>query len=277
MDTSTEPQTTEPRVRKLPPRWLAVSLAVTALVAFLALTPGGFLEKSEAVAKAVCGRIDAHTFVIGGHLLPLCARCTGSFIGALVGFFGQAVVLRRGRASEFPSVVAIVVLVIFTLLWAGDGLNSYLNLLDGPHLYVPSNTLRLIVGALNGLTWSGLIYPVLNFTLWREPGEERAIRGLRDLGLLLILEAAFVGLVLAGWDWLLYLLSILSVLGVVGMLTSVNTVLVLTLLRRENLADSPSEAARGLLIGLAATIVLIGGIDVVRATLERSVSGFPAL
>jgi uncharacterized membrane protein len=276
MDSTTSPTSTEPRGSKLPPLWVGVAVAAATVAAFLAVTPGGLLDKADAVGSAVCGRIEAHTFVVGGRPLPLCARCTGSFIGALVGFLGQAVVLRRGRASEFPPVTVVLLLVLFVLLWAGDGVNSYLDLLGAEHLYEPSNTLRLVVGALNGLTWSGLMYPVLNFTLWREPSQERAIRGLGDLAVLLLLDALFVGLVMVGWDWLLYVLSPLSALGVVAMLCSVNTVLVLTLLRRENLAGTGSEAATALLLGLAAAIVLIGGIDAVRSLLLRGASGLLA-
>ncbi|TET53993.1 MAG: DUF2085 domain-containing protein [Anaerolineales bacterium] len=273
--TSTTP--VEPRRRALPPRWLALSLAVTALVLFLALVPGGVLDKSEGVGAAVCGRIGSHTFVIGARMLPLCARCIGSFVGALVGFFGQAVVLRRRRAAEFPPVHILVLITLFTLAWAGDGVNSFLEFAGYAHLYEPSNPLRLIVGTLNGVTWSALIYPVVNFTLWREPSPERAIRGLRDLGTLLLLEAVFVALVLLGWDWLLYPLSIVSALGVLTMLGGVNTVLVLTVLRRENLATSRAEAIRALLIGFTATMVLIGAIDIVRFLLTDTLSGFPGL
>jgi uncharacterized membrane protein len=277
MDTTTSPNGAEPRNPTLPPRWVAIGIAAVTVAAFLALTPGGLLDKVDAVGSAVCGRIAAHTFVIGGRPLPLCARCTGSFVGALIGFFGQAVVLRRRRAAEFPPIGILIILVLFTLLWAGDGLNSYLDLLGAKHLYEPSNALRLIVGALNGLTWSGLMYPVLNFTLWKEPSEQRAIRGLGDLAVLLLLDAVFVGMVLSGWDWLLYVIAPLSALGVVAMLCSVNTVLVLTLLRRENLARTPSEAVTALLLGLAAAIVLIGVIDAARSLLLPDGSGFLAL
>ena len=135
---------------------------MAASLVFLIATPGGLLTKANMIGYAVCHRIESHSFTIAGRQLPLCARCSGTFIGALTGFFGQAVVLRRRRTAEFPPPLIIVILVGLTLLWATDGFNSYMTLLNGPHLYEPQNWLRLTTGALNGLTMSALVYPVFN-------------------------------------------------------------------------------------------------------------------
>jgi len=248
-----------------------------ALVMFIAATPGGLLTKADMVGYAVCHRIGSHSFAIGGRQLPLCARCTGTFIGALVGFLGQAVVLRRRRASEFPPAFIIVLLVIFTLLWASDGLNSYVQLIGGPHLYEPRNWLRLTTGALNGLTMSALVYPVFNFTLWRRPVPERAIRGLRDLGVLVLLEAGLVGLTLTGWSFLLYPLALLSALGVLTLLTSVTSMLLVMLVRRDNMVETWREAIIPLLAGLTVALIQVGVIDGVRYALTGTLTGIPPL
>ncbi|MEA3339482.1 MAG: DUF2085 domain-containing protein [Chloroflexota bacterium] len=260
-----------------PLSWLVVLLAVMALVMFIAATPGGLLSKADMVGYAVCHRIGSHSFTIGGRQLPLCARCTGTFIGALVGFLGQALVLRRRRASEFPPAFIIVILAGFTLLWASDGLNSYVQLIGGPHLYEPQNWLRLTTGALNGLTMSALVYPVFNFTLWRRPAPERAIRGLRDLGVLVLLEAGLVGLTLTEWSFLLYPLALLSALGVLTLLTSVTSMLVVMLVRRENVVETWREAVIPLLAGLTVAFIQIGVIDWVRYVLTGTLSGIPPL
>ncbi|HEY71994.1 MAG: hypothetical protein DRJ03_14425 [Chloroflexi bacterium] len=257
--------------------WLVVLLAMMALVMFIAATPGGLLTKADMVGYAVCHRIGSHSFAIGGRQLPLCARCTGTFIGALVGFLGQAVVLRRRRASEFPPAFIIVLLVIFTLLWASDGLNSYVQLIGGPHLYEPRNWLRLTTGALNGLTMSALVYPVFNFTLWRRPVPERAIRGLRDLGVLVLLEAGLVGLTLTGWSFLLYPLALLSALGVLTLLTSVTSMLLVMLVRRDNMVETWREAIIPLLAGLTVALIQVGVIDGVRYALTGTLTGIPPL
>jgi uncharacterized membrane protein len=258
--------------------WLPVVLATTGLLAFLIVTPDGLLTKFDLVGYAVCHRIESHSFVIAGRQLPLCARCSGTFIGALTGFFGQAVVLRRRRAGEFPPAFIIVIFAGFTLLWAADGLNSYLAFFPGgPHLYEPQNWLRLTTGALNGLTMSALVYPVFNFTLWRQPVSERAIRNLRDLGVLLLLEAGLVGLVLARWPFLLYPLAMLSALGVLTLLTTVNSMLVLMIVRRENVVGTWRQALIPLLAGLTVSLIQVGTIDLVRYWLTGTLSGIPPL
>ena len=278
MDTPTPLPTNESCGSNFPLSWLIVVLAIVMCSAFLIATPDGLLTKADMVGYAVCHRIESHSFVITGRQLPLCARCSGTFLGALVGLFGQAVVLRRHRAAEFPPLLVIAILVCFMLLWASDGLNSYLTLFpNGPHLYEPQNWLRLTTGALNGLTMSALIYPVFNFTLWRFPSSERTIRNVRDLGVLLLLEAGMVGLVLTQWSFLLYPLALLSALGVLTLLTSVNSMLVLMIVRRENTVDMWRDSIVPLLAGFTVSLIQVGVIDIVRYALTGTLSGIPPL
>ena len=260
-----------------PRPWLVVALAVAASAIFLVATPGGLLDKMDMFGYAVCHRITARSFVIAGRQLPFCARCSGTFIGALVGFFGQAVVLRRRRAAEFPSPLVLAILIGFTLLWATDGLNSYLTLINGPHVYEPQNWLRLTTGALQGLTMSAFVYPVFNFTLWRDPVPERTIRNLGELGVLLLLEAGLVGLVLTEWDFLLYPLALLSVAGVLAILTCVNGMLVLMIVRRENMVNTWRASIIPLLAGFTLSLIQIGVIDIVRYALTGTLEGIPPL
>jgi uncharacterized membrane protein len=252
-------------------------LAIATLVTFLVASPGGLLTKMDLVGYAVCHRIPARSFAFAGRQLPLCARCSGTFLGAMVGFFGQAVVLRRRRAAEFPPVSVIVILVGFITLWAVDGLNSYLKLIGGPHVYEPQNWMRLTTGALQGLTMSVFVYPVFNFTLWRHPVPERNVRNLRELGMLILLEAGMVGVVLTEWAVLLYPMAILSALGVLTLLTSVNSMLVLLITRRDNMVDNWRAGIIPLLAGFTASLIQVGAIDLVRYTLTGTFEGIPPL
>jgi len=229
------------------------------------------------VGYAVCHQIESHSFVLAGCKLPLCARCTGTFLGALVGLFGQAVVLRRRRASAFPPASVLAILVSFTLLWAADGLNSYLALAGGPHVYEPRNEVRLMTGALNGLTMSALVYPLFNVSLWRRPADSPSIRGLGDLGLLLLMDAALVGVVLSRQGFLLYPLALSSAIAVLTLLSSVNTVLIIILLGRENSAETWRQALLPVSIGLLLSLVQIGLIDLLRYALTGTLEGIPTI
>lgn len=257
------------------PSW-GIALAILVLTVLLIATPGGILDKADLVGSAVCHRIESHSFSIAGRQLPLCARCTGTFLGALIGFFGQVVVLRRRRAAEFPPAPMLAILASFTLFWAADGVNSYLALVQGPHAYEPQNWLRLTTGALNGLTMSVIVYPLLNITLWQEPApEERNIRNLGDLSVMLLLEMGLIGLVLTQWEPLLYPIALLSASGVLALLTSVNSVLVMILTGRENVATNWAEALAPLLAGFTVSLLMVGVIDLIRYITIGVMAGMP--
>ena len=276
--TTLPPRTsTKPRKPAFPLPWLVIILTIATICVFIVATPGGLLDKMDMVGYAVCHRITERSFVIAGRQLPLCARCSGTFIGAVVGFLGQAVVLRRRRAAEFPSPLIIVILVTFTLLWGADGFNSYMTLIGGPHLYEPQNWLRLTTGALQGLTMSAFVYPVFNFTLWRNSVSERTVRNLGELAVLILLQAGMVGLVLTEWEFLLYPLVILGAAGVLTLLTCVNGMLVLMITRRENVADTWRDSIIPLLAGLTLSLIQVGVIDVIRYALTGTLEGIPPL
>lgn len=272
---TTSPPSEKPRKPSFPLPGLIIGPAIAAFLAFLLLTPDGVLTKAALIGYAVCHRLPEHSLFIAGHQLPLCARCSGTFMGAMVGFLGQAVVLRRRRAAEFPPVAILLILISFTALWAGDGLNSYLDMIGGPSLYEPQNWLRLTTGALNGLTMSALVYPVFNSTLWREPAQQQTIRHLGDLSVLALLEAGLVGLTLTRWDWLLYPLAALSALGVIVLLSSVTSILILIVARRENVVDNWRESLIPLLAGFLVSLILISAIDVFRYAITRTLTGIP--
>ena len=257
--------------------WLAIALVCGALIPLLIITPSDSLERAGLVCSAVCHRYAGHTIEFAGTLLPLCARCTGTFLGSLLGLIGQAVVLGRRRASSFPSTGIMAVLIGFSLLWAFDGLNSMLDLRSGVSLYAPRNELRLITGALHGLTMSGLILPLFNFALLENPSDERAIRGWRDLGVLVLLNVGLVALVLGDWPPLLYPLALLSAAGVLTMLTLINSVLVMMVARWENRYHSLREAAVPILLGFVVSLAQITLLDLVRYAVIGNLAGMTDL
>src|SRR5438128_205180 len=66
--------------------WIAALALMIALLLWISFTPAGILGKADAIGYAVCHRIEARSFLFpDGRQLPMCARCTGTFIGVLVG------------------------------------------------------------------------------------------------------------------------------------------------------------------------------------------------
>ena len=249
-------------------RRLGVFVLTAALIvigAWLVVMPGGVLGHADLVGYAVCHRIAERSFLIGGQQLPLCARCSGTYLGALAGF-AVMFLLRRQRAAGLPPVGVLIVLVLFVAAMGFDGVNSYLTLLPIlPHLYEPHNWLRLTTGTLEGIALAAVVLPVFNQTMWADATGERSLRNLRELVLVVLAGIVVIGVVLAEPPVLLYPLAILSAGSVVWMLTLINSLLATIVARRENRAVTWKDAAPMLLIGLAATLAELSMIDFVRA------------
>lgn len=245
-------------------------LAVVA--AFVVLTPGSLLDKADHVGYAVCHQIPVRSFFFDGRQLPLCARCSGQYLGALFGL-GVLVVLGRGRAGLLPPLSVVFILLGFLALWAFDGLNSYLTLFGGlPHLYEPSNLLRATTGAMQGVALITLTLPFFNGTLWARPAMRRTIANAREVLLLLVVIAGIVLLLTSEQPSLLYPLALASVAGTLMMLALVNTMLVTLLLRRDGQAQSWRTAAPLLAAGLALGTIELLALNLVRAWLTTALN-----
>ena len=246
---------------------VVVALAVFIILFFLQLPPSTLLGKADVVGYAICHRIPERSFILNGRQLPLCARCTGTFLGAVLGLTAMLLLGRR-RASRLPPVPVLAVLVLFVGLWAFDGLNSYLTFFPGaPHLYEPQNWLRLTTGMLNGLALITFVVPIFNFTLWRKPASEPVFRHLGELLLLLPFVALLVVVIQAEIGFLLYPLALLSSLGVVIMLTLINSMIAIVVLGREGYAQTWVQALPPLTVGAAMGILKMTAMVVLRAYL----------
>jgi uncharacterized membrane protein len=166
-----EPKSTTSTVRsrrRAPLTVIAVAFSVSVILLFVEAPPSTLLGKADVVGYAICHRIPERSFILGDRHFPLCARCTGTFLGALLSLTAM-LLLRRGHASRLPPVPVLGALVAFIGFWGFDGLNSYLTFFPGaPHLYEPQNWLRLTTGMLNGIALAIVVFPVFNFTLWRD-------------------------------------------------------------------------------------------------------------
>lgn len=248
--------------------WIAAGVLVVVLAAWLMLTPGGLFGKADAVGYAVCHRIDVRSFHLpGGRAVPLCARCSGTFLGVMVGLFGPALLFGRRRAAAFPPLPMIAVMLLATAWWGIDGTNSFVNLLDNialPRLWEPTNFLRVTTGMFHGITMASLILPVLNSTVWADATNEPTLDRWPQLGVLYGIGAMLIAMVYSELPVFLYPLAFLSAVGVVVILSATMTILVTTLLGRENRARTFTEALPLFLLGIAATFVMIGGISALR-------------
>lgn len=237
-------------------------------------TPGGLLGKADAVAYAVCHRIDLRSFHLGERPLPLCARCMGLYLGSMLTFAFFAL-LGRVKAGLNPARRLWIPLGVFGVLYAVDGVNSYLHFfLNAPHAYPPSNVLRLVTGTFAGVALVALIFPTLNQMLWGDWRPQAALRSWRELAVLCGAAVGLILLVLTGNPLILYPLALISSLGVVVLLTFVHTTLVVMITGRGNRATHLGGLLTPLLAGLTLAFLQIGGIDLVRYVLTGTWGGF---
>ncbi len=241
--------------------WLFLVLSLLVIGTFLLAPPWTVLGKTRLVGYAICHQIPDRSFHIAGHQLPLCARCTGIYMGALVGF-ALMMLWGRRRSATLPPVPITLTFIGFIVVLGIDGVNSYLSFFPTmPRLYEPQNWLRLTTGTLEGLALSAFVYPVLNYTLWRDAVESPSVQSFKELALMVAIGGVVIVLVLLELPVLLYPLAILSTLGVLVMLGAINTMIVLALTRREGVALTWQQALLPVMVGLAFAFLEIGGFD----------------
>ncbi len=270
---STEsPHTTQP------PSRLATGLALAAAAIIFAgwffNAPAGLLGKADAVGYAICHRITSHSFLFGDFQMPLCARCTGIYLGVALGVAIMAG-LGRWRNGVFPPMRVIVVMVLFITFMGIDGVNSYLSFMPAiGQFYESQNWLRLLTGTLTGVAVSGLIYPVFNQTIWRNWQDKPVVRGLGELACIVLAAIILIGLVLSNNFYVLYVLALISSSGVVMLMTMTNSVIFMLATRTENRAENWRGALVPLLAGFTVALTLILFIDVMRFAVTQTWDGF---
>ncbi|MCS7001282.1 MAG: DUF2085 domain-containing protein [Dehalococcoidia bacterium] len=215
--------------------WVPIGV-LAALIGGLLLAPLPFLEKLRILSAGVCAQRLGHSLLYGGVQPPLESRMIGIYGGFFVAL-ATLYALGRGRAWQMPAVPILALAVLFIGVMGFDGTNALFFDLGLVHLYPPDNRLRLFTGTLSGVGIALLITPIVNYTLWRHP-DDRPVADWRVLGIILGVSAAFNGVALTGFGWLLYPISIVSVAGITILLIMIMLLLTLAVLRREGHAQS---------------------------------------
>lgn len=262
---------------------LLAIVSVLLIMGFYSVTDGARLEHdrvldgADYVGYAVCHRITDRSFSIAGRQLPLCARCTGMYLGVSLTFAVLALAGRR-RWSGMPPLTILLILIGFIGVMGIDGINSYSHFFANlPHLYEPRNWLRLVTGIGTGLAIGTIMFAALSQTLWREQINRPALGNLRELVGLLLLSIIAVGLVLSNQPTMLYVLGLVSAAGVLLILTAVNSSMLMIISKHDARATSWRQASIPLAVGLLAATVQIAAISYLRFSLTGTMAGLPGL
>lgn len=228
--------------------WVILFAALTAGIigVWLKITPPQFWAKIRLIGYALCHQLPGHSFFDGGHQFPLCARCTGMYLGSVLGLG----VAWRQKYNAFPAAWVWGVFSFFLLAFGFDGINSALGLLPGLRQVYPSqNWLRLATGLGMGLAMGSLLIVALRQAILQD-GKKRKLfeQPIEFYGILLC--ALLVG-VLTLWSpsILRQALMLLSVSGAVLMLTLIYTVPISILLFRQKKAEAKPSLVLPVLAG----------------------------
>ncbi|MDX1662254.1 MAG: DUF2085 domain-containing protein [Candidatus Promineifilaceae bacterium] len=253
------------------------TLTDPALISAESVAHDHVLQSADYAGYAVCHRITERSFTVAGRQFPLCARCTGMYLGVFV-IFAVLGLAGRWRRAALPPLSVLIVLGALVALMGVDGLNSYSHFFpDFPHLYQPQNWLRLLTGLGTGLGMGLIMFPALAQTLWRAPAWEPPVASLRELAGILALTLLVFVLVLSNQNAILYVLAIASAFGLIAIMTALNSTTVLLLTRREGRARGWLHATAPLLIGLALAAAEIAVVAIGRFHLTGTLTGFPGL
>ncbi len=264
-------------------KYLVIGAAILVFMGWFISTPTGIFGKVDAIGYAVCHRISERSFHIGNLQLPLCARCTGMYLGAVTGLVFQFIFgWKRGKAPHWS---IITILAIFVVAFGIDGANSYVYLLKQvspgvlpqvPNIYIPNNTLRLLTGSGMGLGIAVLLFPAFNQSIWVDYDEDHApIPGWKAFGLLLGIQALLDVLVLTQSPVVLYPAAFISALGVWLILTMVYTIVWVMIMGQDNRFHNIRQLWLPLLAGFTIAMIQTAAIDMLRFWLTGTWSGFP--
>jgi uncharacterized membrane protein len=264
-------------MRRFPFKFNAASIiiliiAIAGTLAWIILTPPGLWGKADAIGYAVCHRIAERSYDIGGRELPLCARCTGMYLGA---FAGLIYLGRKGRRGKFPPGRIWVVLGVFALVFALDSLNSFAMLLPGsPSVYLTTNLIRLFAGTGMGIIIPVVLWPVFNQTVWLDFEDRPILESWKELGLIMLFALILDLSILSGVPFLVLPAALISAGTVLVILTLVYTVVWTMVQRKENQYRIWSEIWVLLLLGFITALGQIALMDILRYNMTGTWSGF---
>lgn len=255
---------------------LLAILGTILIIGWLIYTPTGLSGKADAIGYSFCHRIDSRSFHVGDYQFPLCARCSGMYLGALLAIVFQAILGKKN--GGFPQKGILAGLVVFLLAFAVDGGNSLLQFAfkDGL-LYQTTNTTRLITGTGVGLGIGLVLYPLFHQSVWMFYDRKPVIDNWKKFGLLILLAGILDLIILSDVNWLLYPLAILSAVSVFLILITLYSVLAILLTKQDNKFKNYPELGLPVLIGFVIALGQIALLNYLRFTITGTWGGFPPL
>lgn len=235
-------------------------------------TPDGWLGILHAIGYSVCHQIPSHSFSIGNSSFPLCARCTGLYLGA---FIGLVILIPLGRKSGIPSRPVILLMLLFVIAWLVDGANSFFSdLLNQVILYPPNNTLRLLTGFGMGFSVAITLGTLINYTVWQIQDQRPLLASAYPLLGMIFIGSILVVLISTQNEILMTIFAYLSIGSIVLSLCLLHTIIWIIILHKENTYRQWKDLIVVSSAGLLSAAIQITLLDILRYTLTGTWEAF---
>ena len=236
------------------------------------LAPQGWLGKLRAIGYSVCHQIPSHSFTIGEHHFPLCTRCMGLYLGALIGL---VILFPLGRKSGLPSKPVILLMVLFVLAWLVDGGNSFFSdLFNRVMLYPSNNTLRLLTGLGMGFSVAITLATLINYTVWQTQDQHPLISSIYPLLSIIVIGMTFIWLISTQNEILMTIFAYLSIGSIVLLLCLLHMIIWIILFHKENTYRHWKELLLVSSAGFLSAVIQIILLDILRFTLTGTWEAF---
>jgi uncharacterized membrane protein len=222
---------------------------------FLASTPAGSFAKIFSIGSSLCHQIPSHSFVLDGIQFPLCARCTGLYLGSLIGLIYAAI---SGKKAGIPKTPYLILMVSIFIIWGADGVNSLISgFLARPFLYQTTNLTRLVTGYGMGLVMSTALSTLFNATMWEKNDGTPILRTPLQVGLYILSCATINLLIISNNPFLFMLAAYLATFTALAIITLLYAVFWVIILKKENTFNALRGLWIFLIAGLATALLQI--------------------
>ena len=246
---------------------LVILIAVIITANWFFHTPHGLYEKAFAVGSSVCHQIPSHSFETSGIQFPLCARCSGLYLGS---FIGLAYYFTQGKRKAIPKRGFVLLLIFFSLAWAGDGINSFItDFLNKSILYQTTNMTRLVTGFGMGLVMSTALMTLFNLTVWKDAINLPLLYSPLQVAAYTVISALIAWILISANANFFQFFAYISIVTVMIIITLLYAIFWIILLKKENSFTKWNSLGLFLTAGFSSAMLQIILLNILRQWVLR--------
>ncbi|MDD3627764.1 MAG: DUF2085 domain-containing protein [bacterium] len=177
------------------------------------------------LGAAVCHQLPERSFFIAGHQLPICMRCSGTYLGAILTFFFLWFTggLKRGG---FPRTPIFFTLIAFPFLMGVDVVT--VNLGFRP----PSPEIKLLTGTFAGIFITSFLVPAFHTGFSGKFTEKPIYNNFLFVFIVIPVFAGAMLLTQINHEIVFYITAILENISILAIFTTLNLFIFLTIFEK---------------------------------------------